>query len=115
MPRDLLNHIQYRTTESRDRDLAAHYPGRTCTDVPGEYELPGGGLLAVYLLEAWEYGPELADPEAALIAELAALDDAHAELERQAAAAAQLPPGELEPEDPEQLLRRAALNHRGEP
>jgi hypothetical protein len=112
MPRQLLNHIQYDSIEARDRDLAAHYPGRSCTDVPGEYELPGGRLLAVFLLEAWEYGP---DPEAALIAELAAEGDAYAELERQAAAAAQLAPGELEPEDPEQLLRRAALNHRGEP
>jgi hypothetical protein len=91
--------------------------GRTWSVVDPAGQVVEGGFFARAAAQEcrdkWEQAA--GDPLEQLATELAALDDAYAEMDRQAAAAAQLEPGEPEPEDPEQLLRRAALDHRGQP
>jgi hypothetical protein len=91
--------------------------GRTWAVVDPAGQVVEGGFFARTAAQecrdTWEQAA--GDPLEQLATELAALDDAYAEMDRQAAAAAQLEPGEPEPEDPEQLLRRAALDHRGQP
>lgn len=51
----LVVHKQFATTEERNAYISEHYPKRSCSDVPGDYFLPGGHVLQVLLEEIWEY------------------------------------------------------------
>ncbi len=50
-----LYHFKFQTIEDRNRAMDEYYPKRECSDIPGEYILPNGNVLCVFLEEVWEY------------------------------------------------------------
>lgn len=59
--------LTFSTTESRDAAIDAAWPQRTCSDVPGEYDLPGGHVLVVQHLTVCVYAPAPAFTEGEVI------------------------------------------------